>query len=146
MIEAEVAATANGKPSRARIAARWKEWCKAKFRTRTDRDIRRLMALTSAPDPKAALEAERAKSREGMGRKSRADQRERVSPRARPVPVEPVEPGQSSFNPVTGEGMTEDESTLLADVERLLKRGVSEAFRNGLTDLLTRDWPDQKAA
>jgi hypothetical protein len=46
----------------------WSEWLKTNIPDRSDRDVRRLIALAKAPDPEAAIEEDRRKAREGMRR------------------------------------------------------------------------------
>jgi DUF3102 family protein len=44
----------------------WKEWCRENVPGKTERDIRRLIAMAKSADPEAAREAEKTKAREGM--------------------------------------------------------------------------------
>ena len=49
----------------------WREWC-AEHIERSERDIRRLVAIAKAADPEAAHEAEKAKTRDQVGRSRKA--------------------------------------------------------------------------
>jgi hypothetical protein len=59
--------------------ASFPEWCRERLPGRSNRDIRRLLQIANAPDPKSMLDNMRAKTREDTRRwreKSRTDSRE----------------------------------------------------------------------
>jgi hypothetical protein len=59
----------------------WEEWCKTNVSARSQRDIRRCMAMAKSDNPVAAHEEEKRKAREGMQK-----HRTNVSPLAPPHP------------------------------------------------------------
>jgi hypothetical protein len=135
----------------------WKHYRSLNF-SRSDRDIRKCLALAKSGDPEAALEAERAERRQSMARlRTRSHMGPPAAipapePRPMPAPVQPptaptikMTMGEAAHDTTAAandgtivEWMTATEIDLLHRVEGLLETGASDAFRHRLTDLLCR--------
>jgi hypothetical protein len=68
----------------------WKDWVD-RFIKRSERDVRRLIAIAKAPDPAAAAEEERRKAREGMQR-TRTNVSPLQLPKPQPTATDPTQP------------------------------------------------------
>jgi hypothetical protein len=127
--------------ARERIGAKgsnikWLDWCKENIK-RSDRDIRRLLKIAMADNPAEALEADKAKAREGM-RRTRAER----------TNADPVSPAVSTEDVTAGmddpAGLSPDEMMTILS-RKSADRDMAAAWAR-LDDDQKRDWLDDHAS